>query len=122
MAIARLSSGLLACAIVCAVSASAALGSAFVAWRVTGVGADDLLNVRAYPSSASRILIGYADGTTLSMTGRCTGQVRLDEIQSLPVAVQRQMVRYSWCETWIDPDGNGEYRTGWVYGRFIAPA
>jgi hypothetical protein len=50
-----------------------AVSSTFVAWRVTGVAANDLLNVRAYPSSSSKILVGYANGTTLSMTGKCTG-------------------------------------------------
>src|SRR5688572_13250780 len=83
-----------------------AVGSTFVAWRVTGVAADDLLNVRAYPSSGSRILVGYPNGTRLSMTGRCTGGVQLDEIGGLPSWQQRQMVRYQWCETWLDPDGD----------------
>jgi hypothetical protein len=104
------------------VSATSSFSSAFVAWRVTGVSADDLLNVRAYPSSGSRILVGYPNGTRLSMTGRCTGGVRLDELQGLPSWQQREAVRYSWCETWLDPRGTGEFRNGWVYGKFIRPA
>ena len=92
-----------------------AVSSTFVAWRVTGVSANDLLNVRAYPSSGSKILVGYPNGTTLSMTGRCTGGVHLDAISHLPAWQQRQVVRTKWCETWTD------YGTGWVYGRYIRP-
>lgn len=97
-------------------------GSAFVAWEITGVAADDLLNVRAYPSSSSRIVVGYPAGTVLSMTGRCTGGVNLQDIQRLPETQQRELVRYKWCETWLDADGDGEFTNGWVYGRYIAPA
>ena len=99
-----------------------AASSTFVAWRVSGVAANDLLNVRAFPASSSKILVGYPSGTTLSMTGKCTGGVRLDQIQNQPASKQRQMVRSVWCEAWLDPKGNGEFRTGWVYGRYIRPA
>ncbi len=99
-----------------------AASSTFVAWRVSGVAANDLLNVRAYPSSGSKVLVGYSNGTTLSMTGKCTGGIRLDEIQNQPISKQRQMIRTKWCEAWLDPKGNGKFRTGWVYGRYIRPA
>jgi hypothetical protein len=99
-----------------------AFSSTFVAWRVTNVSAGDLLNVRAYPAPSSTILVGYPNGTTLSMTGRCTGGVNLDAIGGLSSTQQRQMVRYQWCETWLDPDGDGEFRNGWVYGRYIRPS
>ena len=115
-----LAAGLMAAA---ALAGSAAPGSAgaFFGWRVTGVPAWDLLNVRAYPSPQSRILVGYPNGTALSLTGRCTSGVSLDRINGLPAWRQRQLVRYAWCETWVDPTGGGDYRTGWVYGRYIAP-
>ena len=74
-----IAAALIAATSIFAQSAPAA-SSTFVAWRITGVAANDLLNVHAYPSSSSRILVGYPNGTTLSMTGRCTGGVRLDEI------------------------------------------
>lgn len=102
-------------------AAQTTFASTFAAWRVTGLAANDLLNVRAYPSSGSRILVGYPDGTRLSMTGRCTGGVNLSVIGGLPESQQRQAVRYRWCETWLDPDGDGEYQSGWVYGRYIRP-
>ena len=104
------------------VGASAAQASTFFAWRVANVETGDLLNVRAYPSSSSRILVGYPNGTRLSMTGRCTGNVHMDNINGAPRWQQREAVRYQWCEAWLDPAGNGEFRTGWVYGRYIRPA
>ncbi len=115
----------LAASLIAALSLSAYAASGWastsVAWRVTDVTAGDLLNVRAYPSPQSRILVGYPNRTTLSMTGRCTGGVQLDEIQRLPAWKQRQIARYQWCEVWLDPQGDGEFRNGWVYGRYIRP-
>ena len=96
--------------------------AAFFGWSVVDVPAWDLLNVRAWPSSKSQILAGYPNGTMLSMTGKCTGGVTLDEIAGWSPWQQRQAVRYAWCELWFDPYGNGDYRTGWVYGKFITPA
>jgi hypothetical protein len=104
-----------------ATSATIGLASAFVAWRVADVSSDDVLMVRAYPSASSRILVGYPDGVTLSMTGRCTDDVRLDEIQDYDADEQRELVSDAWCEVWLDPHGTGEFRTGWVFGRYIAP-
>ena len=96
--------------------------AAFYAWAVTDVPQWDTLNVRAYPSSKSQILVAYPNGTMLSMTGVCTNGTNLDQINGLPAWQQRQHVRYAWCETWIDPQGNGQYRTAWVYGKYIRPA
>lgn len=101
--------------------AGTAVASTFVAWRVAGLTAGDLLNVRAYPSPKSKVLVGYPEGTTLSMTGRCTGGVDLGDIAGLPQAQQRELVRYRWCEAWLDPSGSGTFRQGWVYGRYIRP-
>ena len=96
--------------------------AAFFAWAVADVPAWDTLNVRAWPSSKSQILVAYPNGTLLSMTGKCTGGVNLDAVAALPAWQQRQAVRTVWCEAWVDPLGNGDYRTAWVYGKYIAPA
>ena len=96
--------------------------SAFVAWKVADISAADVLMVRAYPNATSRILVGYPDGVMLSMTGKCTGGLRLDEIQTLPRSQQRELARARWCEVWLDPYGTGEFRAGWVFGRYIKPA
>ena len=103
-------------------AASAIPASAeFFGWQVTGVPAWDVLNVRAFPSAQSQILVGYPNGTALSLTGKCTNGLNLDTINGWPKGKQVQAVRYRWCEAWLDPEGNGNYRPGWVYGKFIAP-
>jgi hypothetical protein len=96
--------------------------AAFFAWQVADVPQWDTLNVRAYPSSTSAILVAYPNGTTLSMTGVCTGGLNLDQISGLPAWQQREQVRYRWCQIWIDPQGNGQYQAAWVYGKYLAPA
>lgn len=96
--------------------------SAFFAWSVTDVPAGDTLNIRAWPSSQSQILVAYPNNTTLSLTGKCTGGVTLDAIAGLAKWKQRQAVRYQWCQVWIDPNGGGQYRAAWVYGKYIRPA
>ena len=93
----------------------------FFAWRVVDVAYGDVLNVRAYPSPKSKILVGYPNGVTLSLTGKCTDGLWLDDISGWPAWKQRQAVRYRWCEGWFDPYGSGNYRSGWVYGRYIRP-
>lgn len=109
-------------AVAALVSAAApATASAFVAWQVTNVPWGDVLNARKYPSSGSQIQAGYPNGTVLSMTGRCTGGVDLTDIQGLPAWQQRQLVRYKWCELWHDPAQNGNFKAGWVYGKYIKP-
>ena len=95
--------------------------SAFFGWRVADVPKWDTLNVRAWPSSSSRILVAYPNGVALSMTGKCTGGVKLDTIAGWPKWKQREAVRSVWCEAWVDPTGAGQFRTAWVYGKYIAP-
>lgn len=101
---------------------ASSLGGAFYGWQITDVPAWDTLNVRAYPSAQSQILVAYPNGTMLSLTGVCTNGLTLEAISGLPASEQRQYVRYQWCQAWIDPQGSGEYRTAWVYGKYIAPS
>jgi hypothetical protein len=102
-------------------SPSPASASAFFGWQVAAVPAGDLLNVRAYPSNKSKTLVGYPNGTRLSLTGRCTGGLHLDAISGQSSQRQQQAVRDRWCQIWLDPTGEGRWRPGWVYGRFIRP-
>ena len=95
---------------------------AFYGWKVADVPEWDTLNVRAYPSPQSQILVAYPNETMLSMTGACTDGLDLGQIAGLPAAQQRQYVRYLWCQTWVDPQGNGNFQAAWVYGKYIAPA
>lgn len=93
----------------------------FFGWQVVNVASWDVLNVRAAPTSGSAILVGYPTGTPLSLTGNCTGGLKLDDINGKPKFQQTAAVRYRWCETWVDPQGNGNFQSGWVYGKYIAP-
>jgi hypothetical protein len=111
---------LVAAAIVVA-SAMPGVAAAFYGWRVADVASWDVLNVRVDASSTSPILVGYPNGTPLSLTGRCTGGLDLASISGWPHWQQRQEVRYRWCEVWVDPYGNDQFRAAWVYGRYIAP-
>lgn len=103
-------------------TAGQSLASAFSPWRVSGVSWGDTLNVRKYPASYSQKQTSYPNGTELAMTGRCTGGVDLFEIERWPVWRQKQAIRYQWCEVWHDPTRNGEFVTGWVYGKYITPS
>ncbi len=99
----------------------ASQASAFHSWQVANVSWGDTLNVRKYPSNGSQKQSAYPNGTVLQMTGRCTGGLDLDAIAGQPGWKQTQAVRYRWCEIWHDPADNGNFVTGWVYGRYIAP-
>ncbi len=115
---------LAAAAFVAASGLAATVSSAsaeFFGWQVANLAAWDTLNVRAWPANTSQILVAYPNGTPLSMTGKCTRGVDLNQINGWPPAAQAQAVRYAWCETWVDPLGDGNFRTAWVYGRYIKP-
>jgi hypothetical protein len=96
-------------------------GAEFFGWQVANVANWDVLNVRAWPASYSQILVAYPNGTPLSLTGKCTNELNLNQIAGWPAAQQAEAVRYRWCEVWVDPLGNGNFLTAWVYGRYIKP-
>lgn len=102
-------------------AADRATAATFAAWQVANVAFGDTLNVRKYPSSNSQKQAAYPNGTVLQMTGKCTGGVNLLDISGQPAWKQEQLVRYRWCQIWHDPAQNGNFVTGWVYGRYIAP-
>src|SRR5262245_60205910 len=98
-----------------------AAAATFAAWQVANVPFGDTLNVRKYPSSDSQKQAAYPNATVLQMTGKCTGGVDLLDISGQPGWRQEQLVRYRWCQVWHDPAQNGNFVTGWVYGRYITP-
>jgi len=104
----------------CAITAGTARAE-FAAWEVAGVAWGDTLNARKYPASTSQKQSAYPNGTVLQMTGRCTGGVNVLDIAGQPKWQQRQAVRTKWCEIWHDPKHNGDFVTGWVYGKYIRP-
>ena len=114
---------ILASAVLLSVTAQAlpVHATVFSAWEVANVPWGDTLNVRKYPSSKSQKQSAYPNDTILAMTGRCTDGLNLFNIEILPAWQKAQAVRYRWCEVWHDPAHDGNYVTGWVYGRYIAP-
>lgn len=108
-------------AVACGLLAAVPARAEFFGWQVANVESWDVLNVRAAPNSAAGILVGYPNATPLSLTGTCTGGLKLDNINGWPKHQQALAVRYRWCEAWIDPRGDGNWRSGWVYGKYIAP-
>ncbi|MER8827630.1 SH3 domain-containing protein [Mesorhizobium sp. M0938] len=93
----------------------------FAAWQVTNVAFGDTLNVRKYPAASSQKQAAYPNGAVLQMTGKCTGGINLLDIAKQPAWKQEQKIRYRWCEVWHDPAQNGNFVTGWVYGKYITP-
>lgn len=93
----------------------------FAAWEVANVAWGDTLNVRKYPANYSQKQAAYPNATALQMTGRCTGGLNLLDIGHWPRWKQAQAARYRWCEVWHDPARDGNFVTGWVYGRYINP-
>ena len=81
----------------------------------------DTLNVRKYPFKRIAEASAYPNGAVLQMTGRCTGGLNLMDIGNLSIKKQENWSRYKWCEVWHDPKQNGDFVTGWVYGRYITP-
>ncbi|WP_457935780.1 SH3 domain-containing protein [Mesorhizobium sp. 10J20-29] len=102
-------------------SAGLAQATTFAAWEVANVPFGDTLNVRKYPASTSQKQAAYPNGTVLQMTGKCTGGVNLLDITTQPAWKQENAVRYRWCQIWHDPAQNGNFVTGWVYGKYISP-
>jgi hypothetical protein len=93
----------------------------FAAWQVANVPFGDTLNVRKYPSGTSQKQAAYPNGTVLQMTGRCTGGINLLDTANQPAWRQEQKVRYRWCEVWHDSAKDGNFVTGWAYGKYILP-
>lgn len=104
-----------------AAATGAANATVFSAWEVANVNWGDTLNARKFPSPKSQKQAAYPNGTVLSMTGRCTEGLNLFGIEHWPKWKKAQAVRYRWCEVWHDPARDGNYVTGWVYGRYISP-
>ncbi len=104
-----------------AAAAGQASAAAFSAWQVANVPWGDTLNVRKYPAATSQKQSAYPNGTVLQMTGRCTGGLNLFDISGQAAWSQAKAVRSRWCEVWHDPRHNGQFTTGWVYGRYIRP-
>ena len=117
----RTAMGLAALASAHIYAAAPANATTFAAWEVAHVEFGDTLNARKYPSSVSQKQSAYPNGTVLQMTGKCTGGVDLLDLSGQPRWKQEKAVRGKWCQIWHDPAQNGNFVTGWVYGKYITP-
>ena len=99
----------------------AAFASAFHGFTVVNVPEGDVLNARSGPATTHAIQTAYANGANLSLTGSCTEGLKIDSLGGLPQAQKYAQIKSHWCEIWHDPNGSGNFVTGWVYGRYIYP-
>ena len=85
-------------------------------YRVTGVAANDVLNLRASPHAKAAKVGVIPPGATCVRNLGCQGGLSLAEYTTLSPAQQKERLRQHprWCRV--------EYRgvTGWVAGRFLA--
>lgn len=83
-------------------------------WAVTGVAADDVLNIRAEPNASSRI-VGTVppDGRGLANLG-CTGVPSFAQWEQMSEHARQTAGANRWCRI--------RYRDteGWVRGKFLA--
>ncbi len=84
-------------------------------WRVTGVGQDDVLNIREEPDPHSR-KVGEIppDGTCIVNLG-CVGGLTLEEFTTLSDEEKKKIEheRPRWCKV------EYEKTVGWVAGRYL---
>lgn len=85
-------------------------------WDVTGVRADDVLNLHADANVQSKIITGIPhDATGLKNLG-CTGEPTFAEWQRMTEAERKQSTHARWCKVGYHA------QQGWVAGRFLKEA
>ena len=110
-----------AIAAVAALMASPALASVFWGGTVIKVADWDVLNVRAWPASTSRVLDTYDNGDLVSLTGRCKNvysniSFRVDAGGSAKWKYSKMSAANVWCQI-VSPNS----QVGWVRGKFVWP-
>lgn len=94
-------------------AAAVAAASGPDAWDVTGVRADDVLNMHAEPNARSRTIAGIApDAKGLKNLG-CTGLPTFEQWSRMSEAERVRSSRARWCKVGY------QGKTGWVAGRFL---
>ena len=101
--------------------ATPAIASAFWAGTVINVARNDVLNLRKWPASNSRIVFVYDDGDRISLTGRCKNTTtnvsfRIDAGGSANWKYSKMRKPNVWCQA-MSPTG----KLGWVRGKFVWP-
>ncbi len=82
-------------------------------WAVVGVARGDVLNMRAEPNAASRIVGRIPAGAMGLRNLGCRGIPSFEEWQRMSEAEKRRSARSRWCR--VEFQG----RIGWVAGRFL---
>lgn len=85
------------------------------AWRVTGVSANDVLNVRVGPGTEYFAITALPHNARGLQVGTCTPTVTQAQYFSLSPAAQQQLGRY---DRWCVVSFAGE-QLGWVNARFL---
>lgn len=101
--------------------AAPSFASAFWHGTVVDVANWDVLNVRKWPSTSSRIIDAYDNGNDVSLTGRCKNIVTnvsfaIDGGQSPAWKHVRMSAPNVWCQV-MTPSA----KLGWVRGKFVWP-
>ena len=106
------------CALVLLLGASATRAQDDIAngpdyWAVTGVRANDALNMRIAPDADSEAIVRIPHNARGLRNHGCPNQVTFDEWRRMTAAQRDKAARSRWCQ--IEYNG----RKGWVSGRFL---
>lgn len=98
-----------------------ASASAFWAGTVINIAVTDTLKIRKWPAASSQIIDAYADGDSVSMTGRCKNIItnvsfRVDAGGSANWKYSKMKKANVWCQIMTE-----DARLGWVRGSFVWP-
>ncbi len=99
-----------------------AMASAFVGGTVVMAPASNPLNARAWPSTSSTVQRTYINGDMLSLTGKCKNIVSNVTFTFNTTSYWKMSKPNVWCKIWHEvPNGSGNYKIGWVRGKFVHP-
>jgi hypothetical protein len=98
-----------------------AIASAFWPGTVIGAPPSDPLNIRAWPSTRSRVITTAVNGSRLSLTGRCKSittnvSFRIDGTGSTAFKYNRMKKPNVWCQL-VTSSG----QVAWARGKNIWP-
>lgn len=95
--------------------------SAFTGGTITAIAPDDALNIRKWPSTASKIIDAYPLDAPISLTGRCKDittnvSFRIDGYGSASWKYAQMKKAHVWCQVMTD-----DAELGWARGKYIWP-
>ena len=98
-----------------------AMSSAFTAGTIVAIAPDDVLNIRKWPATYSRIIDVYQLDEQISLTGRCKNIVtnasfRIDGRGSAKRQHRKMKRANVWCQVMTN-----DAEIGWARGKYIWP-